>query len=221
MPIQECYDPGTPCWVDYAALDAGGARAFYGELFGWTFHETGGYEFIRLDGKVVGGFGRVPPGRSLPGSWNTYLATKDADALAGRVGELGGMVVFGPIDAGHDGRLLFAVDPSGASVGFWQGHWAAGIVLVDEPGTWCRHELWADGAVAAFYGNLFGATGRTWARQGPEDGLPAQWVTFFKVGDGPAAVAAAERGGATIVARHGRATILYDPWGALFALTPL
>jgi hypothetical protein len=46
-------------------------------------------------------------------------------------------------------------------------------------------------------------------------------VTFFMTGDCPKALATAERRGATIAARHGRATILYDPWGALFALTPL
>jgi len=28
--------PGQFCWVDLAASDAGAAKAFYGELFGWT-----------------------------------------------------------------------------------------------------------------------------------------------------------------------------------------
>ncbi len=220
MPMHECYEPGEPCWVDYAATDPGGARAFYGALFGWTFEREGAYELIRLGGEVVGGFGRVPPG--LPGAWNTYLATGDAGALAGRVGELGGTVVFGPIDAGADGRLLFAVDPAGASVGFWQGRHADGIVLVDEPGTWCRHELWAAGDLAeTFYGKLFGARpwAGPWAVPGPRPGLAPRWVTFFRVADAPAARAAAQRLGATAVVRHGAATIMCDPWGALFALT--
>ncbi|MEU8271883.1 VOC family protein [Sphaerisporangium sp. NPDC049002] len=223
MPIHEHYEPGSPCWVDYAALDPEGARAFYGELFGWGFKETGGYEFIHLGDEVVGGFGRVPPGRALPASWNTYLATSDADAVAGRVRGLGGTVVFGPVDAGHDGRLLFAVDPSGAAVGFWQGRWETGIVVVDEPGTWCRHELWADDVAFAdaFYGQLFDAPAPPRATWGPRSGLAPLWVTFFGAGDCPAALTAAERLGATITAQHGPATILHDPWGALFALTPL
>ncbi|MFC4589599.1 VOC family protein [Sphaerisporangium corydalis] len=220
MPIHRSYEPGAPCWVDYAALDPEGAKAFYGELFGWEFEEAGGYGFVRLDGQVVGGFGRVAPGMGLPASWNTYLATKDADAGAVRVKELGGSVVFGPIDAGHDGRLLFAVDPGGAAVGLWQGHWADGIVVVDEPGTWCRNELWARDGAGAFYDGVFGATGVATAVRAPMAGTAARWVTYFMTGDGPAALATAERLGATIAARHGRATILYDPWGALFALTP-
>ncbi|MGI5154042.1 VOC family protein [Microbispora sp. CA-102843] len=220
MPIHEHYEPGSPCWVDYAALDPEGARAFYGELFGWTFDESGGYEYIRLGERIVGGFGRVPPGQRLPASWNTYLAVADADAAAERVRKWGGTVVFGPIDAGHDGRLLFAVDPSGAAVGFWQGHRPDGVVLVDEPGTWCRHELWTDDPArcAAFYAAVFdGAGSQAVSGRGPRP----RWMTFFLTGDGPATLAAAERRGAEIAAEHGRATVLRDPWGALFAVTPL
>ncbi|HYT25105.1 MAG TPA: VOC family protein, partial [Actinomycetota bacterium] len=37
------YAPGTPSWVDLMTSDPEGARAFYGELFGWEF-EIGGPE---------------------------------------------------------------------------------------------------------------------------------------------------------------------------------
>ena len=235
MPIHEHYETGAPCWVDYGALDPMGARAFYGELFGWTFRtpdphadagadsgSSGGYAFIELAGQVVGGFGRVPPG--LPAAWNTYLATEDAGAVAVRVRALGGRVVFGPVAAGHDGRLLFAIDPAGAAVGFWEGHRPAGVVLVDEPGTWCGHELWSGDP--AFYGALFGADGATspdglpdtTARDVPASGAGAQWVTFFMTRDRVATVRAAVRLEATIVARRRHATIMRDPWGALLAL---
>jgi predicted enzyme related to lactoylglutathione lyase len=210
MPIHEHYEPGSPCWVDYGSLDPSGARAFYGELFGWTFRDEGGYSFIELGGRVVGGFGRVPPG--LPASWNTYLATEDAAASAIRVKELGGNVVFGPVAAGADGRVLFATDASGAAFGFWEGHRPAGIVLVDEPGTWCGHELWSHDA--AFYAGLFSG-----AVTAPPDGMRPQWVTFFATADRAAATARATALGATIAAGRDHATIVYDPWGALLALT--
>ncbi len=35
MGKRERYAPGTFCWVDLATTDAEGAKAFYGELFGW------------------------------------------------------------------------------------------------------------------------------------------------------------------------------------------
>ncbi|GAB2916007.1 VOC family protein [Nonomuraea fastidiosa] len=212
MPVHEHYTPGTPCWVDYGALDPAGARAFYGELFGWTFRDAGGYAFIELDGRVVGGFGRVPAG--LPASWNTYLATEDAQAAAARVKERGGSVLFGPVPAGDDGRLLLALDSSGAVFGLWEGHRPSGIVLVDEPGTWCRHELWTGDA--ACYPDLHGVEVVP-----PPEGMGPRWVTFFATADRAETAARAVELGATIVPGApdgGRATIVYDPWGALLAL---
>lgn len=210
MPIHEHYEPGAPCWVDYASRDPAGARAFYGELFGWTFREEAGYSFIELDGRVVGGFGRVPPG--LPAAWNTYLATGDAQAAAVQVKERGGSVLFGPIPAGDDGRLLFAVDASGAAFGLWEGHRPAGIVLVGEPGTWCGHELWSHDAT--FYPGLHGVRVTR-----PPEGMRPQWLTLFATADRAEASARALDLGATIAGSRDGATIVYDPWGALLALT--
>ena len=31
------YAPGTFCWTDLGTTDVDGAKAFYGDLFGWTF----------------------------------------------------------------------------------------------------------------------------------------------------------------------------------------
>ncbi|GAA1674698.1 VOC family protein [Nonomuraea maheshkhaliensis] len=210
MPIHEHYRPGTPCWVDYGALDPEGARAFYGELFGWTFRDAGGYSFIELGGRVVGGFGRVPAG--LPASWNTYLATPDARAAAVQVKERGGSVLLGPVPAGHDGRLLFALDACGAPFGLWEGRRPAGIVLVDEPGTWCGHELWTHDA--GFYPGLNGVE-----VMAPPEGMSPCWLTFFATVGRAATSARAVELGATIASGRDRATIVRDPWGALLALT--
>lgn len=225
MPRRETYAQGTPCWVDYIAADSGAAREFYARLFGWAFDEPDayGYRLARQGGEVVGGFGRVPPGRRLTPTWNTYLAAKDADAVAGRVAALGGLVVFGPLGAAEDGRFLFALDPAGASVGFWQGHWAEGIVLVDEHGATCGHELWvADTATArAFYDGLFGTREASGRRvRGAPHGVSPQWVSYFLVDDVPAVALAAERAGARLTEEgdDGREAVLRDPWGALFGV---
>ncbi|WP_328854911.1 VOC family protein [Microbispora hainanensis] len=225
MPRRETYAQGSPCWVDYMAADPEGARDFYAALFGWTFDEPEeyGYRLARRAGEVVGGFGQVPPGRGLTATWNTYLAAKDADAVAARVKELGGAVVLGPLPAGENGRFLFAVDTTGASVGFWQGHWAEGIVVVDECGATCGHELRvADpGGARAFYAGLFGeqaAPGRE--LRGVPAGASPQWVSYFLVDDVHSAALAAQRagGGVAEAADDGREAVLRDPWGALFGV---
>ena len=40
MGKRESYESGTFCWVDLATTDAEGAKAFYGDLFGWEFRDT-------------------------------------------------------------------------------------------------------------------------------------------------------------------------------------
>ena len=33
------YEPGQFCWVELSTNDTAAAKAFYGELFGWTYDE--------------------------------------------------------------------------------------------------------------------------------------------------------------------------------------
>ncbi|MCX5177907.1 VOC family protein [Streptomyces virginiae] len=164
MPRRTSYRPGVPCWVDCITPDLTGAQRFYGDLFGWEFADEGGsYRLAVLDGELIGGLGTAPPGRWSGAAWNVYLATKDADRTRADVEDLGGSVVMGPVPAGEDGRLFLAVDPQGAPVGFWEGHHAQGVVLADEAGAVCGHDLVVPRADAAerFYGGLFGfRTGR-------------------------------------------------------------
>jgi hypothetical protein len=39
MGARSSYSPGTFCWADLATPDPAGAKAFYGGLFGWRFHD--------------------------------------------------------------------------------------------------------------------------------------------------------------------------------------
>lgn len=51
-------DAGQFCWLDLAATDAEKAKAFYGNLFGWTSYEQpangGSFTRLRLWGQDVG-----------------------------------------------------------------------------------------------------------------------------------------------------------------------
>ena len=72
---------GAPCWIDLMTSDAEKAKAFYGELFGWTFEtgdqeKYGGYIMAAKDGKSVAGIMQKQEDQAgLPDVWSTYLRT--------------------------------------------------------------------------------------------------------------------------------------------------
>ena len=122
--------------------DVGGARAFYGAVFGWrTMTVGGGVEMWTLPGygdhleertpglreQVVEMGG--PPGfedvvasinpiaddqPDVPAHWSVTFATDDADATAAKAAELGGKVVVPPLDAPWV-RMAVIADPGGAT----------------------------------------------------------------------------------------------------------
>ncbi len=225
MPEVTSYAPGSPCWFDLTTSDPDGARAFYGELFGWHLEvgppETGYYAQAQVHGKPVAGIGGQPKPDELPVAWTTYLATDDLDATVKRVLENAGTVTMAPLDVMDQGRMAVAVDPTGAAFGLWQPGRHFGAALVNEPGAVCWSELGTrdlDGA-RRFYSALFGDewedvdTGEggppyaTFSVDGRAVGgayvmsedvpadVPASWMVDFAVADTDATVAKAQEMG--------------------------
>ncbi|GII79254.1 hydroxylase [Sphaerisporangium rufum] len=232
MPARTGHRPGVPCWTDLASPDVAASVAFYERLFGWRAEfdprpEAGGYGLFRLRDKPVAGIGAIF-GTPAAAGWNTYLATEDAETIAGLVKEAGGLVRTGPMQVFDDGTMAVFEDPAGAVFMVWQAGRHFGAQLVDEPVAPGRFELLTrDPAGAeAFYPAVFGWSGRGtteparadradraagWsldgqavAGLGPADGvLPAgesaRWLVHFTVADCDATAAAAERAGATVL----------------------
>ena len=123
MTEMRTYPHGVPCWVDTEQPDPEATRRFYGELFGWTFHDAmpadapGSYWIATLDGRDVAAIAPRPDGAV---AWNTYVAVDDVDASATAVAANGGAVVSAPADAGPGGRAASCADPAGASFRLWQ-----------------------------------------------------------------------------------------------------
>ncbi|MGN9774749.1 VOC family protein [Micromonospora sp. H33] len=241
--------PGTPCWTDLATPDLTDARRFYPELFGWTGQiapepEAGGYTVFLLDGRAVAGAG--PP--AIPDQvpiWSVYVATDDADLVAGRVERAGGQVVVPPFEVFDRGRMAVFSDPAGATFSVWQPLAMPGGEVFDVPGAMSWTELVTPDPEGAkvFYELVFG-----WHPDGPPTGsaahtgwrlgtrivagmtvplgdfpsdAPAYWSVYFGVTDADAAAArAAALGGSILVPPReipaGRYTALRDPQGALF-----
>ncbi|MFB7514511.1 VOC family protein [Streptomyces sp. NPDC056144] len=243
--------PGTPCWVSLMVHGLEPTREFYNALFGWEFvpgpQQLGPYARALLDGREVAGIGQLPPDRSLPIAWTTYLATDDADETAETIRCCGGTVAVGPLDAGEAGRLAICSDPSGAVFGVWEAEAHHGTATAGPPGTPVWNELltYETSSVGKFYRSVFGyevepvvsadldyATlhleGRAVASlHGVGNELPrdrgAHWMTYFEVADTDrAALLVTELGGRVLrpprEGTAGRLALVADPEGAVFTL---
>lgn len=245
------YPDGAPCWADLNTPDLQGAQRFYGRLLGWTFDEgdpeMGHYAMCRKDGKTVAGIAPKMPGQDMPTVWSVYLKSPDVEATARKIAEGGGTILAPPMDIPGAGRMLFALDPTGAAFGAWQPASHTGAELHEESGSMRWHEVnTREGARAdAFYSALFSYTlqpigdgksfdytvfnidDKGWfgrMQMTAEWGdLPPHWMTYFAVDDcDKATVMVTELGGKVMHgpfdSPHGRIAVVHDPYGAVFSI---
>ncbi len=252
MSERSSYVAGTPSWVDESVPDLEAAKAFYSGLFGWECEtgpaEFGGYTMCRKGGRNVAGLMPMMPESSTPPMWNTYLATDDADATAAAAKAGGATIVAEPMDVGEEGRMLFAIDPTGAGIGFWQARHHTGAQVVNEPGALSWNELLTrdTGASESFYRSLFPYEFHPMGGDGGFDysvlklgdamvggrmpmpdmvpkEVPSYWLPYFGVEDTDAAVDWAVAHGGSVQrpaedSPYGRMAVLSDPFGASFAI---
>jgi predicted enzyme related to lactoylglutathione lyase len=155
---------GAPCWIDLMTSDPEKAKAFYGELFGWTFEtgdqeKYGGYITARKNGRSVAGMMQKQEGQEgFPDVWSTYLRTDDARATVRTAAEHGGQVHMEAMDVPEQGSMAMIADATGAAIGVWQPAGMNGYELAAEPGTPAWHELHTKdyAAAVAFYQDVFG-----------------------------------------------------------------
>lgn len=164
MPKIDTHTPATPVWIDLMCDDTEQARAFYGQLFGWSFEvgppESGPYIICFQDGARVAGIGGKPPGTPMPTAWTMYLGVVDADASVAQIREAGGAVFMGPMDVFEEGRMAIAADPTGGVFGLWQSKRHTGFQRMNDPGTFAYTELYTRDLEKAktFFTKAFGYT---------------------------------------------------------------
>ena len=119
-------DPGCMTWNELNTREPERMAAFYAELFGWKMEaqrENGrlAYVVIKNAGNSNGG---IMPMTEQPGDappfWLTYFSVPSCDAAVGKVRELGGEVLAGPMDLGA-GRIAVVSDPQGAPFAIFEG----------------------------------------------------------------------------------------------------
>lgn len=218
---------GKFVWYDLITDDSGAARAFYGELFGWTFEKTKGprgadYAVIRSGGAYIGGIVTRPDPRdgTEVSRWLPYVSVTDVDASTARAGSSGGQVVVAPLDV-QLGRVAAIVDPEGAAFGLARSSIGDpdDTTTAEAPGRVVWTELLANdnAGAASFYEAVVGIEAVTIDRRGgvytilragdvdragilsnPTDWKP-QWLTYFGVEDPSAAARRAADLGGTVL----------------------
>ena len=227
MPARESYAQGTPNWVDLQTTDQAAAKAFYGEVFGWTYDDQpmdagAVYSMAKIgDGQVAAIAPQSPELKAAgaPAMWNTYLAVDSVDDATAKVGPAGGTVAMEPFDVMDAGRMSFVLDPSGAAVALWQANQHIGATLVNEPGTVSWNELITDNpAAVTFYEQVLGVTTTTVDMGGnkytmfqvggkevggttppPMAGTPNHWHVYFSVADADATAAKIKQLGGSVL----------------------
>jgi uncharacterized protein len=168
---------GLPCWYELASADLKASQAFYADLLGWVWQDSGmegmTYLLAKHDSAMVAGLFSAEMGRS-PG-WLTYFAVDNADDSTGLAASLGAQTLMPPTDIPGTGRFALLADPQGASFGILQP-----LPMADGSGSAAfapgkaGHGQWHDlvtrdsGSALAFYGKLFGWSVSRSMPMGPE-----------------------------------------------------
>ncbi|MFE1955203.1 MULTISPECIES: VOC family protein [Streptomyces] len=169
MPAQP---EGAPVWADAMFADLEAAKAFYAELFGWSYdpgaEEFGNYTQAKTaDGKHVAALAPQMPGTpaGVPAAWNLYLASPDVAAAAERIKSAGGTLMMDPMQVGEFGTMVTAQDPGGVMFSVWQPDTHAGFEKVNEPGAFCWAEVTVRDAdkTDAFFTTVFPYDAKTMA----------------------------------------------------------
>ena len=108
--------------MDLRSSDTDRAREFYGQLFGWTAHETGpefnDYVNFTLDGVLVAGMVAADPATDQPDAWTTYLAAAQRRAPPrGRSSRRAVRCRSARTRSADIGVMAVAVDPAGRPSG--------------------------------------------------------------------------------------------------------
>ncbi len=110
---------GAFSWNELMTNDVNGAKAFYGELLGWTLTDMesacGAYTMAKVGEAEVAGIMAIPSdAQGMPPAWGAYVTVDNVDAMAAQVEKLGGKVCVAPQDIPDVGRFMVIQDPQGA-----------------------------------------------------------------------------------------------------------
>lgn len=102
--------------IEFNVTDIARSKAFYGEVFGWTFTDYGPNYCEFNDGRLSGGF--TTDGAPRPGGALIILYADDLAKTQRRV-EAAGAVIVTPVFSFPGGRRFHFRDPDGYELAVW------------------------------------------------------------------------------------------------------
>lgn len=153
--------PGKFVWADLVTDDVAAARKFYGELFGWTFRDLGGYFVAANDERPLGGiFQRARPANKPDARprWFGYISVNNVDKARRAVEKEGGRVLAPLRKLPKRGEQAVFTDPEGAVFGVVRSSSGDPADFQADPGDWIWIQLLSRdaGRASAFYRSVAG-----------------------------------------------------------------
>ncbi len=108
-------------FLELSTPNASEAKAFYGDLFGWSFEpaqpDETDYSIFRPD---LGAAGAIYSAPGQPTSWLPYINVEDIDASTEKAQALGAKLMRGVQEIPGHGWTSILIDPWGAPVALFQ-----------------------------------------------------------------------------------------------------
>lgn len=169
--------PGDYIWYEVQTTNPDAAQAFYGQVLGWTFSDSGqadmDYRIITAGENAIGGLMPISADMAQHGArpiWLGYINVDDVDATVADIEKRGGRVQMPAMDIPMVGRIAMVADPFGTPFYVMKPQGAGKSVAFADDQPRVGHCAWNElrtpdlAAAWTFYGELFG-----WAPDGEMD----------------------------------------------------
>ncbi|MHC4660162.1 MAG: VOC family protein [Planctomycetota bacterium] len=111
---------GKICHIELKVKDMGAAKKFYGDIFGWTFHDFSG-EYAMFDpGEGIGGALELASDTAPDGAVRFYIEVDDIESSLAGITEAGGHIEKEKSEIGGSfGHYAHFRDNTGNLLGLW------------------------------------------------------------------------------------------------------
>lgn len=115
------FQHGDLCHIELPIQDLARAKQFYGEVFGWQFHDVPEMNytmFLTPGGKLGGGF--FAPDANQPERVVNYMSVKSIDETIPKIEALGGKLMGPKVEIPGHGTMQHLTDSEGTLIALWQ-----------------------------------------------------------------------------------------------------